>query len=633
MKHIFYFIVLLFITSYVTAQPGTLDSSFGDDGKVLVKGIYADGEAIALQNDGKIIQGGGGVYLGKEGVLIARYNINGTLDLSFGTNGIVVTKLSKNFQLLKSVIIQKSGKIVAACLISQPTGGGSDIAVIRYTTNGKVDSSFGTNGIVTTDIRASDRPRGMAVQTDDKILVTGETQEGINDTETSFVVRYLADGGNDSSFGLNGIVLKLYTAPINVGNITLQRDNKILVGVDDLFGKFSVTRYLLNGRLDLSFGINGTCTVSFPDVPGYGRLYDLAVQTDGKIIAGGTHQIQSPVKVLMALIRIDSNGVHDKTFGDSTGISYTDFEDFGEGSSEATTILIQTDGKIIAAGRHFAYDNYTFTDFALARYKNNGELDSTFGSNGLVTTYMDGSAYSIKAVLQGDGKVVLGGYSSQPDLEITNCALARYNGDPIQISIVKNITVTEGNSDFTNAVFHVTINNTSSLPVKAKYKTVNGTAIAGIDYIADSGVVTIQPGRTMKKITIQVIGDNIGEPNKKFYLQIGEPTNAILGALTTASCFIKNDDAVAAKEDNNTSSAKAIRISPNPVKDILYVKGLDATDNATISIVNMRGNVLVTDVVSNGSSYIKNIAHLQQGVYYIKIQQQKKVSTLMFIKE
>ena len=628
---IYFFLCLVFIVLFTDAQntgaelnvPGSLDSSFGNNGKVFLEGVYASANCVALQKDGKIIQGGNALYEGVLGAILVRYNTNGTIDSSFGNKGIVVTALpghgysSGDF---RAIGVQKDNKIIAMSAIDGAYSESQNIAVLRYMPNGTLDSSFGENGMVITDIKFTDIPNAMIVQNDDKIVVTGTTLANYNDDQTSFTVRYLENGTLDSSFGGDGIVLTVYQQPIEISSVALGSDGKVVIGGEyALLQKPVFVRYMSDGRKDVNFGTNGIAVISFSNPIIRDYIRSIAVQDDGKILSTGVRY--EDVISNMVLFRIDNGGKLDSSFA-GTGVIV---QDFGDGSSEATKVLIQQDGKVIISGKYY----YTF--FAVARYNQNGSLDSSFGSNGLVTTDLSYSVYFTSAALQSDNKLVMSGSVYIEETDISECALARYNGDPTLISLAKNIKVSEGSTGYTNAVFHVELNNTSSLPVKAKYRTVNGTAKAGIDYVADSGVVTIQPGRIMKKITIEVIGDNIQEANKKFYLQIGEPVNAKLGALSVASCTIKNDDAL--RTGYNNLTLPAIKIFPNPVKDVLQLQGLDAGSNATVTIVNLQGAVIDASVVSNSSSYTKNISQLQHGTYYIKIQQKEKVSTVMFMKE
>ena len=328
------------------------------------------------------------------------------------------------------------------------------------------------------------------------------------------------------------------------------------------------------------------------------------------------------------MMRFQNNGSLDQSFG-TEGKVVTVFDSV---NSNISKILIQNDNKITALGSTYAKYGEDGT-FALARYSPDGVIDNSFGNNGTQITDLGGNARGNSGLLQSNGKIVIAGHVFFNELLEADFALARYYGDAPIVSLAKNIKVEEGNIGYTPAAFHVELNNVSSAQVKVKYRTINGSAIAGKDYVADSGFVFIKPGKIMKTITVAVIGNNIQEPDKNFFLQIGEPKNALLGAFTKAACTIKNDDAVAAANNNDKAIAKNIKLSPNPAKDVLQLQGLDANSNSVVSIINLEGSAEYTTTVSNSSSCSVHVAHLKSGMYYLRIQQQGKIVTLVFVKE
>ena len=233
------------------------------------------------------------------------------------------------------------------------------------------------------------------------------------------------------------------------------------------------------------------------------------------------------------------------------------------------------------------------------------------------------------SALQKDGNIIVVGAGSFD--------AARVKGDPpITVSIRKNISVTEGNTGFTPATFQVVLNRISNLPVKVKVKTIDGTAIKGSDYNANSGTLTIKPGKLSVPVTVNIIADNIKEPNETFSLVLAQPVNAILGDLDTAICLIKNDDVAFAentfsKDDLQTNNSK-IKLYPNPAKEILYIEGLNTNIKTNITVVDVNGNTLIRKIINNKSCSI-NIRQIVAGTYYVKIGNGIKTITLKFIKE
>ena len=181
--------------------------------------------------------------------------------------------------------------------------------------------------------------------------------------------------------------------------------------------------------------------------------------------------------------------------------------------------------------------------------------------------------------------------------------------------------------------FHVL--KASSKEISVSLATKDGTAIAGSDYKAASGTLTIKAGSTSKNIEVKIIGDSIPENNERFFLVLSNPVNAILGINDSATCTIKNDDPQLSAtssdnfENNNTASLK---IYPNPVKSNLQVAGLSASQKTIFSITDLSGNRKATATIT-GSSYNWNISQLKQGNYILKIENEGMVVSRMFVKE
>ena len=215
-----------------------------------------------------------------------------------------------------------------------------------------------------------------------------------------------APGDLDQSFGTGGKVVTRDGACSQASALAIQyNDGKLVVAVDFwcLSPKtFALRRYNPNGIVDSSFGTGGKVTTDFG---GSSSAYALAIQADGKLVAAGGALND------FALARYNSDGSLDSGFG--TGGKVT--TDFG-GSSGATALAIQADGKLVAAG--VAGD-----DFALARYNPNGSLDPNFGIGGKVTTDFGGSDRANALAIQADGKLVTAGVAGD------HFALARYNPD------------------------------------------------------------------------------------------------------------------------------------------------------------------------------------------------------------
>jgi uncharacterized delta-60 repeat protein len=223
---------------------GTLDNSFGSGGKIISSVGYINDEAraVAIQADGKIVLAGLSQTSEDINFALARYNYDGTLDSAFGTAGVVSTFFGSSDKGASSLVIQKDGKLVIV-----GTSDGS-YAVLRYNSDGSLDSSFNGNGMVVTNVGGSyDYGNSVAIQTDDKILVGGTTIKPANSDFA--LVRYNSDGSFDNTFGNDGIVITDFDKSDDVANcVAIQRDGKILLAgyMSDsaLVVKFALARYL-----------------------------------------------------------------------------------------------------------------------------------------------------------------------------------------------------------------------------------------------------------------------------------------------------------------------------------------------------------------------------------------------------
>jgi uncharacterized delta-60 repeat protein len=306
-----------------------------------------------------------------------------------------------------------------------------------HATDGDLDPSFGTAGQVMTDFNFStDIANAVAIQPDGKLVVVGTTYRNNDYSDEDFAVaRYNANGTLDTSFGVNGKVTTDFPGLAAVASsVVVQPDGKIVVagGAFPLFtfaGDFKIVRYNPNGSLDTSFGNGGIVTTDFQGQGSY--AFSVALQPDGKIIAGGTVFVDfssdDSSNTDFALVRYLPDGTPDVTFGIS-GQVVTDFDGFND---DVFSVLIQPDGKVVAAGS--AKNPANYYDFALVRYLPNGTIDSAFGNAGKVRTDFGTHGYDQirSAVLQPDGKVAAAGFAISQNGGIWNMAVARYGANGV----------------------------------------------------------------------------------------------------------------------------------------------------------------------------------------------------------
>ncbi|HEX7997047.1 MAG TPA: FG-GAP-like repeat-containing protein [Pyrinomonadaceae bacterium] len=386
------------------AAPGDIDPTFGVGGKVTTP-IYSSFDyvrAIAVQPDGKIVVAGSAHNGSNYDFALARYTASGLLDTTFDGDGKVTTQFSGASQeAVEAVVIQSDGKIIVAGYMSN--GADADFALVRYNSNGSRDTSFDGDGLLTTQFfGGDDQARAIALQPDGKIVVAGFVGSGFN--FISGLVRYNADGSLDTTFDTDGKVTTQFSGNSDLMRaIAIQPDGKIVVAGSTIIGynyNFALARYNPDGSLDSSFDGDGRVTTSF--IGNTDEAYTLALQPDGKIVAAGYTYNSLDEIYLFALARYNTDGSLDSAF-DADGKVTTAFPGT---DARAHGIVIQPNGRIVAAG----YSRNTTEDFALARYNMDGSLDSSLDGDGQLTTPFSGSTDIANAVaLQPNGKIIAGG--------------------------------------------------------------------------------------------------------------------------------------------------------------------------------------------------------------------------------
>ncbi len=385
---------------------GSLDSTFDTDGIITTPiGTGNDfAQAVAIQSDGKIVVAGSGRGANDD-FIVSRYNPNGSLDTTFDGDGIAITPIGTGDEQALAVIIQPDGKIIAAGQTSNGTN--FDIAVVRYNVNGSLDTSFDSDGKAVTPIGSSNElVRTIALQNDGKIVVAGQTFNGANNDIC--LLRYESNGSLDATFdGNSGTGNGIITTAVGNGTdlgygVAVQPDGKIIVAgyYFNVTNDAVVLRYDTNGVLDTSFDGDGIAITAVGT--GTDEALSVALQSDGKIvIAGCINQNATPNDFL--IVRYNADGSIDNTFG-TNGATITPI---GNASEIALGVSIQKDGKIVAIG--FS-NNGANNDFAVVRYNTNGTLDTSFDGDGKLTMPIgSGSDNSNGIAIQEDGKIVVVG--------------------------------------------------------------------------------------------------------------------------------------------------------------------------------------------------------------------------------
>lgn len=397
--------------SLTYSQDGTLDTSFGNSG--LVEEVNPDGAFdMALQSDGKIVAVSSIYLMGNDDMAIVRYNTDGTPDNSFGPNGVVSVDFTGAGDHAKAVAIQSDGKIVAV------GSSGSDIAVIRLNADGTLDNTFATGGKYTLDINnaSSESAWDVALQSDGKIVVVA--MAGTDMFCREIVLRLNSNGTPDVSFDGDGMISPFCIGMYNstrLSSVAIQSDGKILVG-GSKNNNFAVTRINTNGSIDNSYGTSGTYSVTTPVV----TECKLEIQDDDKLVATYSSASQTEVR----LVRLNTNGTEDTGFG-VNGTVTTQIATSSYNYEFTKGLTIQSDGKIIAVGSVYLT---SASDYLVIRYNSDGSIDNSFGTsgNGIVTTSIESidEDRGLDVKIQADGKILLAGAGCTGSCDFV---LLRYN--------------------------------------------------------------------------------------------------------------------------------------------------------------------------------------------------------------
>ncbi len=434
------------------AQPGVLDITFGNKGKVITpipdsSHITSSPWSMIIQPDGKILTAGATKIGTRTPIVLVRYTANGSLDNSFGTQGVVYAddSIPPGYSATHpeaAIALQTDGKILCTRMIG-------DFVVHRFNANGTPDNTFGRNSVVQTNLygdsanpfftNSFDLSSTVKVRANGKIVVGGNNhgqQFNIPNTVGIFVAQYNTNGTLDSSFGTNGLgfypTYDIANERFRAQGMEIQPDGKILLAgtyVDSTLGAtFAVLRFNANGTIDNTFGNGG---MFYTAVSNNNLCYGMSLQPDGKIILAGQVSDNTTYKFRIGLLRLSSSGTFDNGFG----IGGKVITSLGNLNDLAQTIQLQPDGKILVGGATningaapSPYQNAG--DFVLLRYNADGTLDSAYGRHGIITTNFLNSDMAYSSAIQPDGKIVLAGVADLYNQRMF--ALARY--EPMAIT-------------------------------------------------------------------------------------------------------------------------------------------------------------------------------------------------------
>lgn len=430
MKFTYAAIFVLWAGSLMAQPAGTLDPTFGNAGQVTTNITTGQDQARAatLQADGKILAAGfsSSNITGKDFCLV-RYNTDGSLDNSFGNGGIVTTDVQLGSDdIAHSIALQTDGKIILAG--ESDNGSDKDAALIRYNTDGSLDTAFGSAGKVLTDFDGGQQDEIKVVKIH---LLTGNILVGGSSIISSslakpVVARYTPDGALDTSFESNGIRLLWINSLDNqyvfsVEDLAVKSNGKVTaVGWRDFPGlswdsDYFACRINSDGTMDATFSGDGVATYN-GGFNGHDRAFSMILQpNDDILVAGGAYASN---------LEYDFQGFLINSDGTAGGFgSWNTVASFGGLSDDiAYGFAEDNDGNFILAG---TVEGNTSSSFGIARFGATGNADSDWGGNGRITTTFGGEANNEchEVLVQTDNKVIAIGGSGD------EFALARYLGE------------------------------------------------------------------------------------------------------------------------------------------------------------------------------------------------------------
>jgi uncharacterized delta-60 repeat protein len=390
---------------------------------------------------------------------LGRFNADGSLDTTFGDNGSIYFTGEDFAAIAHDIAMTADGKLLVHAHFHHPSGDGMlDVGVIRFNADGSVDTTFGDNGVVRTDVPGLAQPwtHDMTVGPDGSIVLAGawEDHEGTGVTliNNLLLIRYTADGQLDANFGDGGILRDTFGHEWEwAQEVHVQADGKIIVGggVGDPIGsgpnatsttEFLVARYNPDGSRDTTFGDGGVVMTDIGDDPGGGTHRAMVVDSQGRITLAGhvtaEHSGGDSAGWGVALIRFTADGDIDATFGDGEdGLKHLADIDF------LWDMTADADGNLLLSGsRPQDGENPDFghpamrDEILVGRYDSEGNLDESFGDGGYasIATLDEGTrdavngAWGRRVIMAQDGDIVVGGHLSAPGN--SDGLLARFEG-------------------------------------------------------------------------------------------------------------------------------------------------------------------------------------------------------------
>jgi len=375
---------------------------FGKDGSVATPlDVQAEAATIELQPDGKILIAGNCIKNGSKKQiqsLMMRYHSNGELDATFGTAGIVKSDFQTYCQDSTCLKALPNGKIAAVGNLLMKENSSTDISLMRFLSDGKLDLSFQGQGFTAFDFfNDGDVAIAQVTQPDGKFVVLGiVTKEG---RRVLGLARFTSEGVLDTTFGTNGKRTLEFGQGDHrwyLNNLALQNDGKLLAAGATADLSF-IVRLMPNGKLDDSFADKGVAFIAAPpnQVSYRSSLHLLA---DGRVV--GVQSFMSADRPSVFLTRYTANGQRDLEFGNGGQVVF-----HPPGFFQPTLTAAYSDGRIVIS----CWEKDNASSFSLVRYLPNGQIDRSFGQEGRAIVPFNGKGEVRNFAIQPDGKLIVVG--------------------------------------------------------------------------------------------------------------------------------------------------------------------------------------------------------------------------------
>ena len=379
---------------------GTLDPTFGNNGIITYDGTKGDdrGYSIITDPNGKIIVTGS-YYNGNDtDIIVIRLNNDGSLDTTFNNNGIKIYDAGGN-EVGRAITLDSHGRILITG--TSRTGTNYNVITIRLNANGSFDNTFGVNGVVTFDNKGND-DHGYSIITDskDRVLIAGKTVS-VNDTDV-LVLRYNENGSLDTTFDGDGIATYDSTLDTAVGeSMTIDSQGRILITgntADTNVSNLIILRYNENGSLDNTFGSGGVVTYDNGD-----NEYGFSITTDsqGRILVTGDSESTTADLIVL---RYKEDGTLDNSFGNGGLVTYN-------GGTVTAGFCIKTDSQDWAIVAGVVSSDGNIFNIIIVKFESDGNIDTNFGLSGVATYYIENNYHDKEYSISIDslGKILFAG--------------------------------------------------------------------------------------------------------------------------------------------------------------------------------------------------------------------------------